>query len=287
MAFYFYNSPIIGYSAHVSPKNIVPLIKWSFGYDAFVLLVINTPFLLILAILSFFERKRVAVFIVSFIFLLINFACIFLNLVDIFYYHFHLQRADADLLYVLQQPFDKAFFQNPGSTIIALVVTLLLLYILMLFHKKLLEQYHEGKRFVFVSLLMMAFCIILFISGKPRVIPTYPLTELNSAELQLVQNSFHTFLYSVYRKDEAIVQPYHFLSHTDAEKLMPLYPRTCNRNATLPQKNIVLFIMESIPRTFLMPAVNIKSGCLSLIQSWAKAFISAMLTVLATIPIKV
>ncbi|MEP7166332.1 MAG: sulfatase-like hydrolase/transferase [Ferruginibacter sp.] len=247
--FYFYNSPVIGQAANTSGKRIFTLLKWSFENDALVLLLINTPFLLLLSVLSFLKRKKITVILLTAVFLLINFTCMWLNLVDVFYFHFHLQRADADLLYVLQHPFQKTFIQNPASSGIGLIVIIGLLYLLFLFHKCLLKHFDDGKRFVFTSMIMVLCCVYFFISGTRKFIPTYPLVELNSSELQLVQNSFHTFFYSVYRKDEAIIRPYDLLPVKTAERLMPI-----NRPATpepgLAKKNIVLFIMESIPEDF-------------------------------------
>jgi phosphoglycerol transferase MdoB-like AlkP superfamily enzyme len=90
------------------------------------------------------------------------------------------------------------------------------------------------------------------------MIPTYPLVELNSAELQLVQNSFHTFLYSAYRKDEAIVKPYNFFAGSETNKLTTISKVPCEQPAGSQQKNIVLFIMESIPEDFFNAASKYK-----------------------------
>ena len=63
-----------------------------------------------------------------------------------------------------------------------------------------------------------------------------------------MQNSFHTFLYSVYRKDEAIVHPYNYLPMALSDKLMPVYKPAGTADTS--KKNIVLFIMESVPEDF-------------------------------------
>ena len=248
--FYFYNNHVVAQTAAVSSHNIANLLKWSFGNDALVLLLINSPFLALLAVLSFFKKKRIAVILLTGFFLLLNTVCILLNLVDVFYFHFHLQRADADLLYVLQHPFQKTFLTNSGTSIIGLLAGVGLIYLIYRVHKKLLEHYYEGKHFIVSSSLMIICCLVFFISGAKRMIPTYPLVELKSGELQLVQNSFHTFFYSVYRNDEAIVRPYVFLPAELAGKLIQINKTVPENNIDLKKKNIVLFIMESIPEEF-------------------------------------
>ena len=246
--FYYYNVPITGLTPDIHSNSIFTLLKWSVGYDALVLLFINTTFIALLSILSVFRRKKPAVMLVTTVFLIINFACVLLNLADIFYFHFHLQRADADLLYVIQHPLQKTLLQNPISTLIGLIIAMALFYLLYNLHKKLLDQYYEGKQFVVTSIIMLFCCLVFSVSGRKSIIPTYPLVELNGNELQFVQNSFHTFLYSVYRKDEAIVHPYNYLPVELSDKLMPVY-KPAGTADTL-KKNIVLFIMESVPEDF-------------------------------------
>ncbi len=246
--FYFYNTPLTGIPSVITTGNVFKILKWSFANDGLVLLMINTPFIVILALLSLVKLKKPLVIIVTAIFLTINFLCIFLNLVDVFYFHFHLQRADADLLYVIQHPFQKTILKNFYSTIIGLVIAAFLFYLLFRIHRKILQQFHEGKRFLFAAVIMLFCCLIFFASGRNKLIPTHPLVELNSIELQFVQNSFHTFIYSVYRKDEAIVHINNYMPDSLAHKFIPVY-KTASSSDTI-KKNIVLFIMESVPEDF-------------------------------------
>lgn len=248
--FYFYNDPIIGYSKDLSGRKLLTLLKWSFSNDLLVLLLINTPFVICLSVLSFFGKKQLPVKLISFFFLLINFFCVLLNLVDVFYFHFHLQRADADLLYVLQHPFQKTFIKNPVPSIFGLICGAGLFYLLLFFHKKLMLNYYHGRHFIISSIIMIACCLPFFISMRKKVIPTRPLSEVNSKELQLVQNSFHTFLYSVYRKEEGIVRAYDYMPVTLAKELIKVNHTACERVPAPAKKNIVLFIMESIPEEF-------------------------------------
>ena len=163
--FYFYNVPIVGYTSDIHGNSVFTLLKWSFSNDAMVLLLINTPFLILLAILSFFPKKKGAVITVTTVFLAINFICVLLNLVDVFYFHFHLQRADADMLYVLQHPFQKTFIKNPFLSVMGSVAGIALFYWIYLTHKKLLSHYYEGKHFIFSSMTMIFCCLAFIIPG--------------------------------------------------------------------------------------------------------------------------
>ena len=248
--FYFYNDPLIGYRKDIGGNRVFTLLKWSFSNDLLVLLLINTPFVLLLSVLSFFRKKRWVVVLITAFFLVINFFCVLLNLIDVFYFHFHLQRADADLLYVLQHPFQKTFIKNTVPSIIGLICGAGLFYLLLLFHKKLLEHYYQGRHFIISGVIMIACCLPFFISMRKKIIPTRPLSELSSKELQLVQNSFHTFLYSVYRKEEGIVRPYEYMPEAIASELIKTIHTGCENFPGSAKKNIVLFIMESIPEDF-------------------------------------
>ncbi len=256
--FYFYNEPVIGISTDLNGTAVFTLLKWSFRNDVMVLLLINTGYITLLSILSFWKKKRIPVIIFTAIFLLINFFCVLLNLVDVFYFHFHLQRADADLFYVLQHPLQKTFYRNPLVSMMGLISIAAVFYLVFLFHKKLFSRYYEGKRFVLSSILMIIFCFMLFYPGTKKIIPTYPLIEISSAALPLVQNSFHTFFYSVYRKQESMVYPFKYMPEEKAESLGGINKVLDCNAADSNRKNIVLFIMESVPEDFFHPAGKYK-----------------------------
>ncbi len=249
LVFYFYNAPVLGTALNISVKNIFVLLKWSLYYDALVLLFINTPFLVLLVILSFFKKKIPAV-LITVVFLLANFIGVLLNLVDVFYFHFHLQRADADLLYVIQHPFQTGFSQHLFAAFFGIVAIAVLFYLLLRIHKKLLTDHLQGSKFFMLALVMFISCV-LFIKFQPKkIVPTYPLTELNSAQLQIVENSLHSFAFSLYRKREGMVHPYHFLPDTLCDKLFTASEISYTNDYVSSKKNIVLFIMESIPEDF-------------------------------------
>jgi phosphoglycerol transferase MdoB-like AlkP superfamily enzyme len=73
---------------------------------------------------------------------------------------------------------------------------------------------------------------------------------LNTAQLQIIQNSFHTLAYSVYRQEKGIVYPYRYLAGPVAHQLFPIRKAPGNYSTGTGKRNIVVFIMESIPADF-------------------------------------
>ncbi|MBC7866003.1 MAG: sulfatase-like hydrolase/transferase, partial [Gloeobacteraceae cyanobacterium ES-bin-316] len=66
-------------------------------------------------------------------------------------------------------------------------------------------------------------------------------------QLPLTQNSFHSFIYSVYRKNDAIIPGKQYIPLAEQRKLFSILKKS--EGLTSP-KNIVLFIMESVPAEF-------------------------------------
>ena len=223
--------------------------KWAVFGDGLVLLIINTIFFSMLFVCTSVTQRRWPLKMTCSLFLLINFACMLLNLADVFYFHFHLQRADADLLYVLDAPLKNVFSQHPWASLAALCGAGLLFYILLKAHQSLFAEQVRRYRFLPVAMILATFTLLLGISGRRFFIPTYPLAQINSTQLPFVQNSFHTFLYSMYRNREGIVRPYHLMP---AEQFSSSMIRKIVRSdsGNIKKRNVVVFIMESVPQDF-------------------------------------
>ncbi len=246
--FFYYNKGIAGGWDIASWANATQIILWSLLYDTLFLSLINLPFFLLL-LLKPFRRNNVLLTLMAAVFALLNSFCILLNIIDIFYYRFHQQRADADLIYVLKNPFKN---NDWGSAIIGiLVIALLVIISLLIFKslKKIIINQKEGNYIFFPVLLSGSFCLLFFFTGTKKMLPTYPLTVISSNQLPLTQNSLHTFIYSLYRRNESIIYPHNYMSQAMKESLFSFH----KTNGLLPdttQKNVVLFIMESIPEDF-------------------------------------
>ncbi len=221
--------------------------KWSLLYDVFTILIINIPLLLLLMIAGKKLQRPAPSLLVAVVFAALNTLMIFLNTVDIFYYRFHLQRADADLMYVLRNPFD---YGTVKVWLLLLAMVAFLLLTARYFYKNIFAIIFSDtpKRSLLFTSIAATLLLILFVAtGVKKILPTYPLTQLQAVQLPLAQNSFHHFLYSLYRKSESSIPNKEYMSRSEQEKLFSI--QKINSPAGQP-RNIVLFIMESVPAAF-------------------------------------
>ena len=179
---------------------------------------------------------------------MLNTILIFLNLIDIFYYRFHLQRADADLFFVLRNPFLNS---NLNVYLVLFAAIIILLFIGRFVYKglqKMMIPDGEVNRFPITNVLLFTFLILTFLSGTKKLLPTYPLTQVEPVQLPLAQNSFFNFIFSIYRKKESLIPNINYMNIGQQQSLFSIHKK--NTNDTAPPKNIVLFIMESVPEDF-------------------------------------
>ena len=245
--FFFYNNRIAGGWSLNTVNDFLKVLKWSFIYDSFSIVLINFPLLLLLMIGGKLLISKIIKKIILLLFTILNTVAVFLNTTDIFYFRFHLQRADADLLYVLRNPFEN------GSFMVLLVIVASVAFCIMVgfFVYKNLNRIAAGTsavRFYFTNALLLLFCLIFFINGSKKTVPTYPLTSIKPVQLPLTQNSFHTFLYSLYRRNEVLIPGKKYMPDAQAASLFSIHKE--NNTQAAVQKNIVLFIMESVPSDF-------------------------------------
>jgi phosphoglycerol transferase MdoB-like AlkP superfamily enzyme len=251
--FYNYNYAVLFTGAEFTQSDIskIKLVKWSLVNDILVILSITASFMFLLQAGRFLSAKITAWVIVT-AFVLINSFAILLNLADVFYFPFHFQRANADLLYVLGHGFKQLFHQNIfiiAGFFATIAVTLILTWKL---HKRLYTSFSSGRYcgLVTVVLILVAGSALLFKNSFSKVlVPTYPLLDIKSGQLPIVQNSFHTFLYSVFRGGEEIKQRQYF-SDAESDSIFQVKKTLHSANTVTGKKNIVLFIMESVPYDF-------------------------------------
>lgn len=235
------------------------MIKWSLAYDGFTLLLINVPFLIALQLTRLIRSRWFSGIIIAF-FIAINSTVIILNLLDIFYFRFHFQRANADLLYVISHPFKPLFHLNIFILISLFISITGIILICRGLHRKFYNAFSTGKRGIGVMLLTVAIAVTLLMlrSGFTKLmVPNYPLLELNSRQLQVVQNSFHTFFYSVFRGGREDMRD-DYMPVEQADSLFPLSKTLMPYRNDGTRKNIVLFIMESVPYDFFDPRSQYK-----------------------------
>ncbi|MEO6820428.1 MAG: sulfatase-like hydrolase/transferase [Ginsengibacter sp.] len=246
-AFYFYNYTLVVESGHHDGFKIA---AWSLAYDLFTISVINLPFLFLLLITKKIPGT-ITSFIIRIIFCCLNTLMIVLNIIDIFYFRFYFQRANLGLLYVIDHPIEK--LANLNILIIAGAL-LLLVFIVILIWKIQNYFYHSLMKVKGYKKLIITMAVILIVSKlfignvSTKIIPTYPLVNLSFKQLSVVQNSMHTLGYSLYRFNETLVIRKYFPDEYCDSALQ--VKKTFLSGDKQPARNIVLFIMESIPEDF-------------------------------------
>jgi len=203
---------------------------------------------------------KISAWIILPLFVLLNSFAVMLNTADIFYFRFHFQRANADLLYVLNHPLKQLFHFNIFILIAFAAITAGILFIIWKLHKKFFTAFANGRHgsFIMAALLLYIGLTALFNNTITKfLVPTYPLVELSSKQLPVVQNSFHTFSYSVFRNGET-VYPKNYFAEETVDSLYPVRKTLSINNNAAGKKNIVLFIMESVPYDFFDTAGTYK-----------------------------
>jgi phosphoglycerol transferase MdoB-like AlkP superfamily enzyme len=245
--FYNYNYALLFNDAAAVSK--FKMTGWSLLYDLLIVLLINIPFLFLLQLGRWLPAKISSWFIIP-LFMLLNGFVLLLNLVDIFYFRFHFQRANADLLFVLDHPLKEFFHLN-----IFIIAGLFILFAAcFIITWKLLRHFYRSfasgkycKTVTAISFVLIIAALVFKNSFSKLLVPTYPLVSLNSKEILVVENSFHTFSYSLFRSGQEIPLKNYF-STEECDAVFPL--KKSLTNADTVKKNIVLFIMESVPYDF-------------------------------------
>lgn len=222
---------------------------WSVSGDALVLLAINVPWILLLALFSLAGMTKLQA-LVKWPFLLVNLVALLLNLADVFYFRFQRQRANADLLYVARYPFHRTVVHHPWITLLALLAACMLCWLLLIWYRQWQHGAGSPRQASFAAVVFGALLALFLFVSPGRQLPTYPLTSVSASLLPYVQNSFQCFVYSVYRSKDATVHQVHYMDDGVARQLVPGLARNPTPVSPGPRKNVVLFIMESVPYDF-------------------------------------
>ncbi len=251
--FYNYNRPLLfpGGEDRGSFPGLFTLAKWSLAYDLLCLILINSALLILLQAGRLVPAKFSA-WISLPVFMVINSVAILLNVIDIFYFRFRFQRANADLLYVIDHPFRQVFHFNGIIICLFILAVAAVLWLVWRLHRRLYASFLDNRRgdlFTMILLAALATAFIFRNNFAGLLLPAYPLVEIKSNELPAVQNSFHTFTYSVYRRGDEIPTPDYF-SDATCDSIFPVKRSLQPYSSPAGKKNIVLFIMESVPYDF-------------------------------------
>lgn len=216
-------------------------------YDVIIISLVALP----LSILLFlFRKKIILVKLVSGFFAIVFAFILELNLADVFYYPFKLQRADSELLYVFRNP-----FQNSGNYYFLLFAASIVVFILFffLFYQWIvrLNKNFSNLRNSCASVILFSFILFLFMAtGTQKLLPTYPLTVVKYNQLPLVQNSFHSFIYAVFRGNASEILIGDYIKEIPDDSTFSLIQNNFKNLQDSTKRNVVLFIMESAAYDF-------------------------------------
>ena len=156
--FYQYNYQLLFSGAETTsngPEKL-QLLKWSLCADLLTLLIINSILLFALTI-GRLVSKKIAIWFILPVFVAINCFAVILNLVDIFYFHFHFQRANADLLYVIDHPLNRLMQQNFFIILIFAAGFIAIILFIWFLHKRLQQSFVNGNNCRLLTALLFVF----------------------------------------------------------------------------------------------------------------------------------
>lgn len=227
------------------------LLGWSVFSEFFVICLLNLPLILLANWLRKKSPKLLSV--LKWFTILANLFNLLLGLFDIFYFHFQRQRANADLLYVIKRPFDQSFGSFPLLSIISLVVLISLAFLLYRIISGFLKQKMISNEMPWTGWGIAFLLLILALFRSDLYLPAASLRNLNTQGTSIAQNSLHSFVFSVYRNKEAALPEINAREIADLQsETVPYAPDS------LTKRNVVLFIMESIPSEFFTEGSKFK-----------------------------
>ncbi len=223
-------------------KEVLAIGGWALYYDAAMISLVSLPFFLVQII----TKNNIVLKIAAGMSVTLTTIMLLLNIADIFYFPFHRQRADADLLYVLRNPLNYGGFAVLFIIVLVIIAAFVFAKIFWKTYSRIILE--KRSRNLFTNLLLLTIIASLYTNAHKRLLPTAALTKVNATQLPLTQNSLHTFLYSLYRSKESIIPDNEYIPLAKQQQLFSIEQQ--NHNTSLTPKNIVLFIMESVPYEF-------------------------------------
>jgi len=226
-------------------RTAVTVIGWSFFYDVAVVSFLALPLALLFVVA---KKSKAAIKISRLVFSALFAFMVLLNITDIFYFPFKLQRADAELLYVLRNPFET---DSTMYFLVAVFIFIAFVFLAVLMYKWIdifFRSLQSGNRGIESVVFFSIISITILLTGTKRFVPTYPLVNVSYNQLPLAQNSFHQFVFSLFRKNESTIFNEDYIRNMPASQRLKIIKRNFHSNDSA--KNIVLFIMESVPYDF-------------------------------------
>lgn len=242
---------------------------WGSRLDLSAIALLNLPVLFLFFIAQYFP-SRAARRLARLAFIVLNAAGMAINILDTGYFRFGKHRSNLDLFYVMGDSagsFGSLFWRY----LPLLGFFVVSLWALIRFAPTPLSAASRRTLpFSQVVILLFSFLAVRGIQPRP-LLPASPLLTLDPDELPLAQNSITTFLYSAFNHEHqltrknyfspgelaTITSTVHYLNGHRPDPLQspdPLHVRDPVRSPDLlHRRNVVIFILESFSRGYLIP----------------------------------
>lgn len=238
------------------PAEFVRIFWWGSRMDLSALAVLNAPVFLLFFIAQYFPRGAWPRIFLRAAFTILNTLGMALNVIDAGYFRFSKHRSNIDLWYVLA---DSA---GTFGSILRLYLPLVLffgfsLWGLIWLAKKTFPARPFPQRLRVLLPAQLLLLLLLFFAARGwqarPLIPATPLLEIEAAQLPLAQNSFSTFSYSLVNREHQMT-PKHYFPPDVLHKIVSTRRLLTGPPPENPLKrNVVLIILESFARSYVLP----------------------------------
>ena len=223
---------------------------WGLQMDLSAIALLNIPVFL----LFFLARYRLA----WGLFLVLNATGMAVNIIDAGYYRFNKHRSNIDLWYVLG---DSA---GSFGSVLWLYLPLVLffgasvVFLVRLANRTFLRKRPTTNHWVLLpgQLILMLLMLLAVRGWQSRpMVPATPLLALDPGVLPLAQNSISTLGYSIANRERQVTTKQYFRPQELAETVSASHrlASTATPGDTMQKKNVVIFILESFSRCYVMP----------------------------------
>jgi phosphoglycerol transferase MdoB-like AlkP superfamily enzyme len=252
------------------PAEVLSIFGWGVRMDLAAIALLNLPVFLLFSCAQYFSSSarpdhapRGLLLAGRIIFVSLNGIGIALNLLDTGYFPFSKHRSNLDLWYVAGG--SAGSFGSVLRIYFPLLILFLLSIWLLVKLSGFLFQPHPTKPPPLPALplaqLALLLLLLLFIRGwQPRpLIPSTPLLDLDADKLPLAQNSVITMTYSLLKHEHQLT-PKNYFSPRELDTLVSTrHVLEGKTGDSLDKKNVVLFILESFSRCYIMPGARQKA----------------------------
>jgi phosphoglycerol transferase MdoB-like AlkP superfamily enzyme len=259
MLFWLYNR---AFFQGLTGPEILHILYSGFKQDLVILVFLNyIPFIQICIADHFPSYKKYINLIAKIFFIVLNSIGLAFNVFDIGYFSYTLHRANIDLIFVAADSFRSygSIIQSHWFLFISFII---LVYLVVLIAGRLFRAYELPRMDTLTRLsnqLIFALVLAFMVKwpGKPILLPSSPLLTVSANRLPLAQNSLFTLAYSLVRNQRQI-HPKNFYSKNSLDSLATSVYRL-GPSGGMQKKNVVIFILESFSRGYLMPGHHMKA----------------------------